>query len=99
MPRPKGSKNKVKNQETEVVQLIQKLIDFTRETETRIYEKIPDVLTTKEASHWLKISRSGLMKKVYAGEIPEDCYQKSGNRYKFIKNKLAILWGIKEKLV
>jgi hypothetical protein len=65
--------------------------------ETRIYEFLPDVLTTEEASHWLRISRSGLMKKVYAGEIPEDCYQKSGNRYKFIKNKLAILLGIRPK--
>lgn len=67
--------------------------------ESRMFEMIPDVLTPKEAGQWLCISRSGLMKKIYAGEIPKECYQKSGNRYKLIKNKLAILWGIKEKMV
>jgi hypothetical protein len=74
---------------------MQKILDLAQ-NEARIYDKIPDILTPEEAGKWLRICRSEVMKRIYSGEIPKECYQKSGNRYKLIKQKLAVLWGIKE---
>lgn len=80
MSRPKGSKNKPKDNGLTGL----------------IYETLPDVLTPREAAKWLRISRNELMRQIHTGEIPEDCYEKSGIRYKLKKNRLAVLKGLRD---
>lgn len=80
MPRPKGSKNKPKDNGLTGL----------------IYENLPDFLSPEEVAKWRRTSRSKIMKMVYNREIPEDCYERDGNRYKFKKYKLALLWEVRE---
>lgn len=60
-----------------------------------IYENLPDFLTPEEVAKWRRTSRSKIMKMIYNKEIPEDCYERDGNRYKLKKYKLAFLWEIR----
>lgn len=56
---------------------------------------IKPIETPEVTSKWLTISRKELMRKIHTGEIPSDCFFKSGNRYKIITNKVADFFGIK----
>ena len=64
--------------------------------ELKSYETLPDILTTAEASKWLRMAKSTLLKHIYNGSIPKDCYFTVGCQYRLIKNRLAIWMGIKE---
>ena len=63
------------------------------------YENLGDILSPQLASQWLRVSRNEIMRQIYAKEIPADCYFKVGSHYKIIKNKLALLIGIKERTI
>lgn len=57
-------------------------------------EKMGDVITPQIASEWLTISRAEFMRRIYANEIPQDCFFMSGRNYKIIVRKLALHMGI-----
>lgn len=93
MPRPKGSKNKPKGLSQEDVT---RMVIAEASKVVPKFENLPDFMKPAEVAVWRRTSRARIMKMIYEKEIPEDCYDKNGNRYLLKKHKLALLFGIRD---